>query len=65
MTITNGGMGEPANPYSAANDGTRTDITAIPCRPIAPLTITESPGRARSGPGSNPSLSLPIPVVFR
>ena len=42
----------------------RTAITAIPCRPIGPLTITASPARARSGAGAKPGSSSPIPVVL-
>ena len=39
----------------------RTLITAMPCRPIGPLTSTTSPGRAWSGPISHPVGHQPDP----
>ena len=42
----------------------RTLMIAMPCTPIAPLTMTTSPGRARSGRMSTPVGTSPIPAVF-
>jgi hypothetical protein len=43
----------------------RTLITAMPWSPIVPLTITRSPGRARSGPmRATPDGTTPTPAVL-
>jgi len=41
----------------------RTLMTATPCSPMGPLTITTSPGTARCGRMSTPSGITPMPAV--
>ena len=39
-------------------------MIAMPWTPMLPLTMTTSPGRARSGRMSRPGGTLPIPAVL-